>query len=57
MMRTASHPPSPDAPKRPWITPVIRPAGAIGQILKAGSNKLTVVGDPAEPGKAPGPDL
>ncbi len=44
-------------PKRPWQRPELREVGTIGTILEAGSGKATVVGDPAEPGKVPGPDL
>ena len=45
------------APRRPWVRPDVRPVGTIGEVLRAGSGKATVVGDPAEPGKVPGPDL
>lgn len=43
--------------RQPWRRPEVRAVGSIGEILKAGSGKATVVGDPAEPGKVPGPDL
>ena len=49
--------PAAAGPRRPWTRPELRPVGTIGEVLKAGTNKLTVVGDPAEPGKVPGPDL
>lgn len=46
-----------NVPKRPWQRPDVREVGTLGEILEAGSGKATVVGDPAEPGKVPGPDL
>lgn len=51
------HAPAPPEPRRAWSRPEVRPVGTVGEVLKAGTNKLTVVGDPAEPGKVPGPDL
>ena len=44
-------------PRKPWIRPDLLAVGTVGDVLKAGSGKATVVGDPAEPGKVPGPDL
>ncbi|MFO7301380.1 MAG: hypothetical protein DIU54_003090 [Acidobacteriota bacterium] len=42
--------------RQPWVRPEIRRVGTVGDVVRAGQNKLTVVGDPAEPGKVPGPD-
>lgn len=41
-----------------WEPPTLRPAGTLGEVLKGGTNKVTVVsGDPGEPQKIPGNDL
>lgn len=39
---------------RPWESPKIRPVGRLGDVLKGGQGKVTVVtGDPGEPQKVP----
>lgn len=59
-MHTTSRPAEATAKvnKRAWQTPTLRPIGPLGEVLKGGSPKVTVVtGDPGEPQKVPGNDL
>lgn len=60
MDNTSTHPAPATAAspaRKPWIRPNVRRVGTVGEILQAGSGKLSTVGDPAEPGRVPGPDL
>jgi hypothetical protein len=42
---------------RAWRRPELKPVGSVGDVLKGGGGKLTVVtGDPGEPQKVPGMD-
>jgi hypothetical protein len=39
---------------RPWTAPTVRSVGRLGEVLKGGQGKLTVLtGDPGEPQKVP----
>lgn len=52
-MRTTAHPDA-NQPRQAWETPEVRPVGRLGDVLKGGQGKVTVVtGDPGEPQKVP----
>ena len=41
-------------PRRRWNPPALKPVGTVGDVLKGGNGKVTVVvGDPGEPQKVP----
>ena len=55
-MRTTAHHDT-DEQRQPWETPTVRPVGRLGDVLKGGGGKVTVVtGDPGEPQKVPAQD-
>ncbi|MEO7189938.1 MAG: hypothetical protein ABI051_02665 [Vicinamibacterales bacterium] len=43
--------------RRNWQQPEVKPVGTIGDVLKGGNGKMTVItGDPGEPQKVPAMD-
>ena len=44
--------------RRDWTRPAVKSAGTVGEILKGGNGKLTIItGDPGEPQKVPAMDV
>lgn len=55
MGKTAHH--DTDAKRQPWEPPTVQPVGRLGDVLKGGQGKVTVItGDPGEPQKVPAQD-
>lgn len=48
----------PRSMRLPWVRPTLQPVGTLGDVLKGGNEKVSVVtGDPGEPRKVPGNDF